>query len=181
MHEHGAVLGSRNVPLQTLEHQGTGHIPAGGDDIGIDLLDADLGVLHRAVVGDHHPAEAVGVGVPDLIDHPVLAVRGELGVDVMIAGQPPVPTALPVHRLTGGSGRRRRCGRRGQHADRRARAQHTGGLEEPPASQFVRRQVVVLDLQIHDGAQHRRFASVMAVPVTVGMFVDLAAVAVLHR
>lgn len=94
VHEHGAVLGRRDVPLQALEHQRVAYLVASGDDVRVRLVHADPGVGGAAVIGDDQPVQTVGVGVLDLVDHPVNAVRAGLGVNVVVAGQPAVAAGV---------------------------------------------------------------------------------------
>ncbi len=57
-------------------------------DVGVDLVDTDLGVRLAAVVGDDHPVQTVPGALPDLVADAVLAVAAVLGVDVVVTGQP---------------------------------------------------------------------------------------------
>ncbi len=165
---------------QSLEHQRVGHVFAGSNDIGVDLLHADLGVLDRPVIGDHHPVEPIGIGVPHVVDHPVLPVGGVLGVDVMIPGQPAISAPRAFHRFTLRRGRGSCRAGRGEHADGGARTEHAGCLEEPTPVHLVRREFGVVDLQVQHRAQLGRFTAVVGVTMGVVMIVNLAAVGVLH-
>jgi len=82
--EHGHLVASRwtkTVPCSApgMFHsnpwnQGVADLGAGGDDVRVHLVDADLRVRDAAVVGDDHPIQTVRVGVSYLVDHPILRV-----------------------------------------------------------------------------------------------------------
>ncbi len=93
------MLCPRNVPLQPLVDQ---HAPVGcpgRDDVGGDLVDRQLLVGHPAVVGDHHPVQAVLGGVLHDPRHRVHTVRAVLGVDVVIAPQRDEVVVVGVDRV----------------------------------------------------------------------------------
>ena len=172
--EDGAVLGGGDVPLQPLEDQRAIAEPlARAQDVGVDLLHADLGVLVGAVVGDDHPAQAVGRGVLDVVGHAVLRVRGVLGVGVVVAGEPEV--AL-LRRRRGA--RATRGGRRGGQAHRAAAADDAGRADaeqarraqEAPPSHLRGLQGLVGDVGVQGGLEVSglvRMAVVVPVAVVV--------------
>ena len=142
--EDGAVLGARDVPLEALEDQGVADLVAGGDDVRVHLVDADLGVRDAAVVGDDHPVQAVRVGVPYLVDHPVLRVAAVLRVDVVVAGQPQqavgprVTFARSPARRGGVGGRSARSCEDARRSRGGASAGHTGPSQKGPSRQVGR-------------------------------------------
>ncbi len=128
--EYGGVLGTGDVPLQPLIDQDVPVGLAGALDVRRDLVDRELLVRHAAVVGDDHPVQPVLASVGDLRGDLVLRVRGELGVDVMITGQPSLRATPGVHYFGGGTRGARGRGRRAERD--RSGGQAQSGEELPP-------------------------------------------------
>lgn len=159
------MLGRRNVPLQPLEDQHVGVAFAGAKDVGVDLLDADPGVLGAAVVGDDDPVQAVCRGVLDLVLDPVEAVGGVLGVDVVIAGQPHGRLPLGVLAAALGRGGRRHPADSGQTCGDGTGTGQAGALQQPAAREIARGEFGVRDGRIAGGAEIARLVRVVTVVV----------------
>ncbi len=93
-HHHGAVLGTGDVHLQPGEEQHLLEGVARPDDVGVGEVDAELVVGRAAVVGDHHPVEAVVVRLGDLPLHRIFGVGAVARVDMMVAGEEEVAVEL---------------------------------------------------------------------------------------
>jgi hypothetical protein len=176
--EDGAVLGGRDVPLQTLEDQRVGDLVAGRDDLRVHQVHTDLGVLHAGVVGNDHPVQAVCVGLPYVVDDPVLRVRAVLGVDVMVTGQPQVAAGPRIAALR--LAVRGRLARPGQHtAGRQAGAQQTRTSQHGTPRQLRWRQLRVRYGQVERRGQGSGVTTMRVVVVPMPVIVTVV-MAVAH-
>jgi hypothetical protein len=145
--EDRAVLGRRDVPLQTLEDDQIVERRASRHNVGVHLAHADPGVRHTAVIGDDDPVQPVRTCVARLIDDPIHPVGAVEGVDVMVAGQPPQPADVAQFVVVGSGGLRGR-----EHGCHRGTGpDESGSAQQTATAQLGGRQLGVRNREIHLG------------------------------
>jgi hypothetical protein len=174
VHEDRAVLGARDVPLQTLEDEGVLIGVTGRLDVRVDLVHTDLGVRDAAVVGDDQPVHAVLGALADLVDDAVLAVAAVLRVDVVVARQPEEALLSPASGRRLGGGRRPARRAAEDSGGRQARAEQARAAQHGAARPLVGRQGLVGYGGVEGCGQRRTALMTVVVVVMVVVPVPVA-------